>query len=301
MRQRPPPRPAGINRCDNDTLARWKSENFKFPPYHYLSQYIIWVGDKWRLADSTERELLLGYGFGHTRLAWSASQIKQSAAKFENTRLSLLGDCFSIYSFVLPAAALCKAFLPRLHYEHLAQRMGLAPGFRAPWRMSAPLKRSLGYGVLGKHTDVNYTPGTLNRILLTKVNHTGSDIRIASGEVMNPKAHPRQSVEATWWDWEHVYKFKWERKEHINRLELRAIQRAVLYAISHHKLVDARLFHVTDSYVCMSIIGKGRSGSRFLNSILKIINANLLAHGLVLVIGHVESSENPTDHASRTA
>ena len=34
--------------------------------------------------------------------------------------------------------------------------------------------------------------------------------------------------------------------------------------------------------------------------ILKIINANLLAHGLFLVIGHMESTENPTDHASRT-
>ena len=251
VRHRPPTRPAGVNRCDDDTLARWTSENFKFPPYHYLSQYLIWKGNKWRLTDSTERELLLGYGFGHTRLAWSESQIKQSAAKFENTRLSLLGDCFSIYSFVLPAAALCKSFLPKLHYEHLA------PGFRAPWRVSAPLKRGLAYCDLGKRAEVIHSPGILNRILLTKVNHTGSDIRITSGEVMNyPQAHPRQSVEAAWWDWEHVYKFKWERREHTNSLELRAIHRAVLHAISHHKLVDARLFHVTDSYVCMSIIGK---------------------------------------------
>ena len=146
VRARPPPRPAGLNRCDEDTLERWRSEQYKFPPYQYMSQYIIWKGEKWRLTDSSERELLLGYGYGHTTLAWSASYIKQSTARFENVRLSLLGDCFSIFSFIIPAAAMCQKFLPVLHYRHLANRMGLAPGFRAPWRVPAPLKRGLQYG-----------------------------------------------------------------------------------------------------------------------------------------------------------
>ena len=118
---------------------------------------------------------------------------------------------------------------------------------------------------------------------------------------MNPKAHPRQSIEAKWWDWEHLFKFRWEHKEHINCLELRSIHRALMYSISHLKCVNCRLFHVTDSYICMSIIGKGRSGSRFLNRILKVFNANLLAHGLTMILGHVESTENPTDNASRAA
>lgn len=34
----------------------------------------------------------------------------------------------------------------------------------------------------------------LNRFLLRRTNHTGSDVRVVSGQVMNPKTFPRQSV-----------------------------------------------------------------------------------------------------------
>ena len=36
VRKRPPPAPAGISRCDADTLARYEADSFRFPPYHYL-------------------------------------------------------------------------------------------------------------------------------------------------------------------------------------------------------------------------------------------------------------------------
>ena len=299
IRTRPPPRPAGISRCDQDTLERWAAECYKFPPYHYQSRFIVWKGEKWRLTDSSERELLLGYGFGHTEVCMSASNIKQSQAKYENQRLSLLGDSFSIFSFVIPAAALCARFLPELSYQHLASRMGMAPGYNAPWRTKAPLSRHLLYGDLGL-APINVSCQDLNRLLLTKVNHTGSDVRITTGQILNPKAFPRQSVESSWWQWEHLFKFRWQTSEHINLLELRAIQQAVVHSIGRLGLTNARIFHVSDSYVCLSIVSKGRSGSRFMNRVLKVLNAHLLAHGVVLVMGHVESTKNPTDHASRS-
>lgn len=37
-----------------------------------------------------------------------------------------------------------------------------------------------------------------------------------------------------------------------------------------------------------------------LTTVLRKLNAVLLAHGLTLIIGHVESSMNPTDGASRS-
>ena len=63
----------------------------------------------------------------------------------------------------------------------------------------------------------------------------------------------------------------------------------------------ARIFHVTDRYICMSVVAKGRSGSRQLNKVLRQLNAHLLGFGIYIyiIIAHVESSENPTDHASR--
>ena len=49
----------------------------------------------------------------------------------------------------------------------------------------------------------------------------------------------------------------------------------------------------------MSVISKGRTSSLMLNKLLKKLNALLLFHGLQMLVVHVESSENPTDAASR--
>ena len=289
-RRPPPPRPAGLARCDENTQGHWASDDFKFPPYRYLDRFTFWKDNKWRLSNSLERGLLLGYGFWHTELCFSASDIKKSAKQYENQRLSLLGDSFSIYSFVLVAAALCQEFIPVFSYAHLCDRMGMAPGFRAA--------RKLQYGT--NNCDLSFSPQDLNCLLLTKVNHTGSDIRISTGDIMVPKAFPRKSVEADWWMWTSVFKFRWKHSEHINLLEMRSILQTVQYTVSHHKLINWRIFHISDSYVCMSVISKGRSSSRVLNRVLMSLNAYLLAHGLTFV-GHVESTHNPTDGASRAA
>jgi len=296
-RKRPPVQPAGISRCGDDTIGRWTADGYRFPPYHYLPQYVIWRGERWRLTNSSERELLLGYGFGHTKRCMSASDIKRSKQAYEDERLSLLGDSFSIYSFVIIAAALCARYLPSLHYVDLTRRMGMAPGFRAPIRWKIPLCRCLGYGFPG---DSKGTVAALNKVLLSKVNHTGSDIRITTGEVLNPRSVPRQSVEAAWWKWEPLFKVQWTRKEHINVLELRSILLAIQFQISHLDVSHLRIFHVTDSFVAMSIVAKGRTGSLQLARVLKVLNAHLLGFGLALALEHVESTENPTDGESRS-
>ena len=297
VRQRPPLAPAGIKRCNEDTLARYEADQFRFPPYHYLERFLFWKEDTWRLANSSEKELLLGYGFGHTSLCYSASKIKQSPTQYEDERLSLLGDAFSIFSFVIAAAALCKAYIPRMHYQHLARRMGMAPGCLSPLRMEAPIGRYLQYGMEKGAQTVDAM--MLNRILSSKTNHTGSDVRISTGEVLNPKSATRQSIEADWWQWDHLFSFRWKAAEHINSLELRTILQAVKFYTSHFKTSHARIFHVTDSYVCMSVLAKGRTGSRLLAQTLRKINALLLGFGLHCIVAHVESTQNPTDEASR--
>ena len=230
----------------------------------------------------------------------AASKQKEAGKQtVEDVRRSLLGDSFSIYSFCIPGAALCQRYLPRVSYSWVAQRLGVAPGFRAPLRSQAPLGRFLQYGFRAQATDRPFTPEDLNRILLTKTNHTGSDVRVASGDVLNPKAFPRQGVEACWWIWKPVFHVRWKHEDHINPPELRAILLAMAHHIRRRSAMDARVFHVTDSYVSMSVIGKGRSGSRKLQYVLQQLNAHLLAFNIYLIIGHIESTENPTDHASR--
>lgn len=76
-RQRPPPAPAGIGKCDYSTIQRWRADDFRFPPYQYREDFLVWRNEKWRVTSASERELLHGLGYEHTTLCWSASHIKQ--------------------------------------------------------------------------------------------------------------------------------------------------------------------------------------------------------------------------------
>ena len=171
----------------------------------------------------------------------------------------------------------------------------MAPGFCCPSWVKIPLQRRLAYGETNRCLAVQALHGSL----LRRVNHTGSDVRITSGTILNPKAFPRQSCCSSWWDWTKVFACKWARADNINSLELRAIVQSVDWRIKHLKETHERVFHLTDSYVCMSVCSKGRSASRMLQPLLARLSSTLLAWDIHLIITHVESSENPTDDASR--
>ena len=116
-RRQPPPKPAGIRRCSEATRARWKADSYRYPPYQYSPEFLFWQDSHWRLASASERELLLGYGFEHTSVCLSASQQKQQGDRaVEDIRCSLLGDSFSVFSFVICGAAMRRNFLPQMTY-----------------------------------------------------------------------------------------------------------------------------------------------------------------------------------------
>ena len=171
----------------------------------------------------------------------------------------------------------------------------MAPGFSCDINIKIPLQRDLCYGKTNKALPVS----ALHSYLLRRVNHTGSDVRIASGVVLNPKSFPRQSAEASWWHWSKVFAYRWGKSEHINSLELRSIIHSMEWRIKHLKEHELRVFHLTDSYICMSIISKGRTSSAMLKRLLARLAALLLAFDLYLIVVHIESTSNPTDHDSR--
>lgn len=294
-RARPPPKPAGYHRVDHDAHLRWEADEFRFPPYQYDGKFIVWVQSNWRLIDASERELLHGLGYGHTKLAWNANQIKDNWQGFEDARKTLIGDSFNCFSFVYFAAMACYQWLPPFTYHDLVMRMGLAPGYCCPLSWQAPLRRQLQYG----QPPGNHSIPQMHAALLRRVNHTGSDIRISSGTVMNPRAYPRQSVPAEWWLWQKAFAYRWQRGDHINSLEFRSIIHAVEWRLRHLHETSCRIFHVTDSYVCMAIISKGRTSSRMLRPLVQRLGSWLLAFNIYLIVSHVESIENPTDADSR--
>ena len=92
---------------------------------------------------------------------------------------------------------------------------------------------------------------------------------------------------------------RWKHKSHINVLELEALLLGVKHQICRFHTVDKRIFQLSDSYVCISVVSKCRSGSRQLNRVLRHLSALLLSFRLQLVVAHVESTENPSDADSR--
>ena len=295
VRSRPPPAPAGYSRCSWDTVCRWEADSFRFPPYQYDDRFIIWKGQRWRLLDASERELLHGLGWGHTELCWNAGDIKASSVRYEDARKTLIGDSFNCFSFAYFAAMACQRWIPGITFHMIWARGGLAPGMVTPLFLEAPLSRRLIYGSPQEPAPVSM----LHQSLLRRVNHTGSDVRVASGQVTNPRAFPRQSAVAQWWKWKKGFAYRWQRADHINSLELRSLVHAMEYRVSHFGECSARVFHLTDSYVAMSIVSKGRSSSNALKPLLRRLSALLMCFNLQLIIVHVESTENPTDADSR--
>ena len=97
----------------------------------------------------------------------------------------------------------CFDIMPPMIYQDLCMRMGAVLGFCCPWACSVPFLGDYDmdiYNVSGRVSDSS-------RHLLTKVNHTGSDVRVTSGVVLNPKAFPRQSACAAWWIWQRLGDF----------------------------------------------------------------------------------------------
>ena len=300
VRDFPPPRPAGLEKCDAECRGRWRADSYRYPPYQYQEQFLITTEHSWRLLNAREKELLLGYWYNHTEVCWSATKQKQSAIGYSDARHSYLGDSLSIYSLVLLALACCREFVPSFPYKFWVSRMGMAPGFVAHVRSTAPLCRSLSYGSCPLQSELMAIGCQLvNRMLLRRTNHTGSDIRVVTGEVLNSKAFPRQSISSKWWRWKEGFNRRWKQKAHINVLELEAILWGIKFQIIRLNACNARIFQFADSYVCLSVVGKGRSSSQQLQRVWSKINAHLLAFGLQLIMAHVESTDNPTDAGSR--
>ena len=99
----PPPHPAGLERTSYEARQRWEADDFRLPPYQYSEQFIFTQPStgKWRRPNASEKELLMGYGWGHTELCLSASEIKKSKVHYKDVRQSLIGDGFAIGSFVI--------------------------------------------------------------------------------------------------------------------------------------------------------------------------------------------------------
>ena len=232
----------------------------------------------------------------HTCLAFSASKAKGNKIEFEDERCSLLGDSFSVYSFMVIAAYAAFPWMKCIRVEQMNKRTGMDPGSSLNLDYSWPLGKD---SPMSPDDIQRYSVDAINLEMLRRTNHTGSDVRIVTGEILNKKCFPRESVQSKWWSWRQVFNVHWSQTEQINALEARAIYLTLLWKARERKFCNRRLFHITDSYVAMSILAKGRTSSFALQPICRKVSALLLGGSAWLILGHVDSADNPTDEGSR--
>ena len=289
-RRQPPPAPAGLQRCDEPTVARWTSDSFRFPPYQYKMANLLRnsKGDL-RLPSSQEKEILLGFGASHVLFCWSAGKVKDDPTGWEDK------NSFSMLSFGWLVSQACWQWVAPLSPTAVV-RMGLAPGASLAAHLDAPMSLQLNYGeVAGPPV----APEALVAQIARHVNITGSDVSLAMGTPFNLKSANHSSLRAGWWGWRIVFKSRWVHESHINALEMRMIAQTVKWRSRDPCSIGCRWLHLADSMVCNYILSKGRTSSRLLQPLTREIAAHLLALNSIQLHGHVDSLENPTDAASR--
>ena len=284
------------------SYLRWRQDAFRFPPYQYKDMYMMTqkASGETRYLSVTERERLMGYGSGHTEHAWNASSIKSSPRGYSDERLSLLGDAFPVNTFWLFASSSVEKWVSRRNPEHYLQRLGLFPGACAHVDRVAPIGTEFPFGSTEHEiAHLEDAEEMLVRQLARRVSHNGSDIKVSLGTPTNPRLFPRQSIPAEFWQWKICWRKRWDVKEHINALEMRAILLSLQWRLHHHGCFNLRLLHLSDSAVCLSILAKGRTSSKALAHICRKINSMALVCNFYFLGIHVDSIHNPTDAASR--
>eukprot|EP00971_Amphidinium_carterae_P348898 6490729-Amphidinium_carterae.1 len=147
------------------------------------------------------------------------------------------------------------------------------------------------YGMLSSHE-------TLMRHLLCRASPRGSDVRVSTGALLDPRCWPRESVDPRWWAWTVVLSYPLSG-EHINALEMRAVLMMHRWRLRHGQAIGLRYVPFVDSAVCLAVMTKGRSSSRKLNYVLRKLNSRILASCSLPSYCYVRTFYNPADAPSR--
>ena len=180
---------------------------------------------------STEREMLLGLGRDHTLFAWNAGDAKSDPIGYEDKRLSLCGDSFSMLSFGWVISQLCTADF---------RSVWLAPGTPGLAATCRPPLSPSGAGAAQATLDrrgswwhtcpgMSITPGQMFPLLwdlLSGANHA--------------------SIRASWWDRKILFKTRWRFANHYLEMRLGPAHLLALNAAQLQGHVDS-IENPTDS------------------------------------------------------
>ena len=150
-----------------------------------------------------------------------------------------------------------------------------------------------------KDQDPKFLASRLVYQYLRRMEFRGSDVRLDLGVVYRPDAIIRTTVDPRRWVWKVAQSWRWQRAEHINLLELRAILRTLEWRARTASFHSCRCPHLSDSQICLAVLVKGRSSSRKVNRILRRIASLCIALELFPLWSWISSRLNPADKPSR--
>ena len=315
--------PAGIASTPPDARRRWKSDQWRYPPYQYKREFCVRNRRRprqVRLLNARERETLMFLGRNATKYAVNPTHVKESPQVLEDERCCLIGNTFHAGVVALIFAAL----LHRRHLlrsrpspQELVERMGLrpgelyTPGLRCDLDRPASFHRldgqrrgylhpsqSAARAAVSEESEPALELQTLNALLRSS-DYRGSDIRMDAGELLRPGQWPRRSIDPAKWSWFAVLAHPYHDKEHINILEVRSALLTLRWRSRTAGRIRSRFFHLMDSQVAIAALAKGRSSSWKLNQVLRRVAALTVAAGFAPSFGYFMSEWNPSDTPSR--
>ena len=110
--------------------------------------------------------------------------------------------------------------------------------------------------------------------------HRGSDVGIGLDVPLNPSVWLRAETPARWWLWRTAIAFRWNAKEHINTLGLRAALATLCWRVRQRRFLGRRVLHLLDSSVVIGVLTKRRSANRTLGMLVRRANSLELASGV---------------------
>ena len=135
--------------------------------------------------------------------------------------------------------------------------------------------------------------------MLTRACLRGSDIRSDMGHAFLHKDCVRTSVTIDKLHFKDIISFRWARAEHINGLEVSAINSLMQWCLRGAKCMNHKVIVCSDSQVAISVCTRFRSSSRRLKQKVQKLAFLCLVSGISPVFVWVQTKRNPADLPSR--
>eukprot|EP00435_Cladocopium_sp_Y103_P065369 s173_g27.t1 len=250
-------RPAGLHTCDSDTVARWRADLHRYPPYQYKPEYgVHHSSGEVRVPSILEREVILGFPAHYT--AQCVAKVDRKAEWVSDVRKTLLGNSWSVPVVCCLLKQLFERLgvIPFTPIQTLVDR--LAPG------NALALQAVLQRPPIHRETARVHPEDGLARRLSGLVSIKGEDLLLQATSEQTIKYHRlRASIPSRLWKWREVAGWAWQTPgDHINQLEMRAVLTSAKYWIQKRRLRNCKLLHLTDSLVVLHALSKKRLEGR---------------------------------------